>query len=129
MLGKMLYDFYADDLLELHSFRPRLANRVSARPVASPLARVQLRTSPIVSGLLHNTVQLNEVEQRLLPLLDGKRNHSDILAALTGSKKQARKSAGTRKPPKGARPGTDATTRDALEQLLTGLMRHGLLIA
>lgn len=125
LLAKMLYDFYADDLLELHSFCPRLANEVRARPVASPLARVQLRTSPIVSGLLHNTVQLSEVEQRLLPLLDGKRGHRELLAALTGERKRA----GARKPPRGVQAEAEATNRDALARILAGLMEHGLLIA
>lgn len=123
-LANILYEFYVDHFIELHAYAPRVANTVSERPQASPLACVQLRTSPIVSTLLHKTVQLNEVEMQLLPLLNGRRNIKGVLRALT---KTAAAS-----PPKGkkkARSRPDSLSAKALEHILDGLMQHGLLLA
>lgn len=119
-LTKILYQFYVDHFIEMHAHAPRLANRVSKRPLASPLACIQLRTSPIVSTLMHTTVQLNEVEMQLMPLLDGRRDLKAILKAWT------KKAAGEKKNVKAK---VDAISVNALEHILDGLMQHGLLLA
>jgi len=103
LLAEMLTNFYTDNFIELHVRAPRLARTVSARPVASPVACVQLQNSSIVPTLLHTTVQLDATEQQLLPLLDGTRD-LDTLEGLIDSE-------------------------EALEDLLDGLVRHGLLLA
>jgi hypothetical protein len=123
-LANILYEFYVDHFIELHAHAPRLANTVSERPQASPLACVQIRSSPIVSTLLHTTVQLNEVERQLLPLLNGRRTIKGILRALT-------KAASAPLPhgKKKARSRPDSLSANALEHILDGLMQHGLLLA
>ena len=109
----MLVNFYSDNFLELHTHVPRLAWTVSERPVASPLARNLLKTSPILPTLLHTTVQLDAVEQQLLPLLDGTRDEDALLDALAKTDVED----------------ASSLSRDNLEHLLAGLMHHGLLIA
>jgi methyltransferase-like protein len=60
-----------------------LVNVLSERPCASPLVRVQAETSILVTNLRHEAVQLDDLNRRLLPLLDGTRDRAAILASLT----------------------------------------------
>jgi hypothetical protein len=57
---------------------------VTARPVASALARRQARDSHHVTSLCHTVVELDETGRNLLPLLDGTRDHAALAAALPG---------------------------------------------
>jgi methyltransferase-like protein len=67
----------------LKGFRPRIVAGISERPVASPLARAQLRTGVTATSLLHTTVQFEDPPSRLLvQLLDGTRTIEQIAAEL-----------------------------------------------
>jgi hypothetical protein len=66
-------------LVELNSHMPRYSETVSERPVASPLARLQVKSGPFVSTLLHNSMRFDDAPSRLLlQLLDGTRTHDEI---------------------------------------------------
>ena len=64
--------------MELHVHTPRMALRVSERPIASSVARLQARSSDKVTNLRHERVSLDQLDRYLLSHLDG----SHDLAAL-----------------------------------------------
>lgn len=70
------------DLVDLHLHPPQLPERISERPAASPLARIQARTSREVTNLRHRSVELDPVAQAMLCLLDGTHDRSALAAEL-----------------------------------------------
>ena len=73
--GDRMLQGYAVRAVELRVHPPRLALAVSARPVASPLARLEAEQGNLaVTNLRHEPVKLNELPRRMLPLLDGTRD-------------------------------------------------------
>jgi methyltransferase-like protein/SAM-dependent methyltransferase len=88
-LAEFLRKCYLSRLVDLHVHMPDFVRDISARPVASPLARLQAQSGLTVAGLLHSQVELTKFEQLVLPLLDGTRDRDalvDVLAeaAATG---------------------------------------------
>jgi methyltransferase-like protein/2-polyprenyl-3-methyl-5-hydroxy-6-metoxy-1,4-benzoquinol methylase len=70
-------------LTELHTRELPLVNRVSAHPVGSPLARYQAARGEPLTTLTHATVEAEgRLELKLLPLLDGTRDHRQLLSEL-----------------------------------------------
>ena len=55
---------------------------LSARPVASPLARLQVEQDRPLTNLRHEPVQLDEANRQLLRLLDGTRDRDALVAAM-----------------------------------------------
>jgi methyltransferase-like protein len=81
--GDRMLQGYAVRAVELRVHPPRLALVVSARPVASPLARLQSEQGSLaVTNLRHEPVKLNELPRRMLPFLDGTRDIDAITVDL-----------------------------------------------
>jgi methyltransferase-like protein/ubiquinone/menaquinone biosynthesis C-methylase UbiE len=82
VLGTCLLECYASPfgLVELHAHAPRLVQEISARPLASALARVQAQASAVVTNLRHEMVRLSDLERHLLGLLDGTRDQGALLS-------------------------------------------------
>ncbi len=79
-LGEILLRTYAANLVELHVHRPRLVSEASERPVASALARWQIRNKMAVTTLRHTSLQIDdELGRRLLLLLDGTNDREALL--------------------------------------------------
>ncbi len=57
---------------------------VGERPVASPVARYQAKSSDRVTNLRHEQIALDPLERRLLPLLDGQRDRATLVDILAG---------------------------------------------
>ena len=55
---------------------------LAARPIASPIARLQAEQSCIVSNLRHESIHLDVISHALVPLLDGHHTRDDLLADL-----------------------------------------------
>lgn len=72
-------------LVELHSFQPRMVSRVSERPVASKMARFEAETRTIVTNLWHDRVTLLPVQQRILGFLDGRHTLDELAVLLADS--------------------------------------------
>jgi methyltransferase-like protein/trans-aconitate methyltransferase len=71
------------NLARLHAFEPSLTSAAGTEPVASPLARYQARHNMAITNLRHETLETGETFARqLLPLLDGTRDHREILDEL-----------------------------------------------
>ncbi|MGE7468065.1 methyltransferase domain-containing protein [Bosea sp. NPDC003192] len=79
-LNAALTAIYRAGLIEVSLEPHRLATRISARPVASPLARRQALTSHEVTDLRHRAVSLDGVVVRkFVSLLDGTRTPAMLL--------------------------------------------------
>jgi methyltransferase-like protein len=84
-LGRALLTAYASadgSLVELSLRPPDFATRVSERPVASPLARLQAAGGQPLTNLRHRSVQASPFDRHLLPLLDGTRDRPALLQGL-----------------------------------------------
>jgi SAM-dependent methyltransferase len=96
-LREVLLQAYLARVVGLHGSAPPVSGRPGALARASALARAQCAASaPAVSSLLHTNVALDgQLEQALLPLLDGTRDRG-ALAAGTGASEAAIDAALTR---------------------------------
>ena len=84
-LRRSLLTAYANSsppLVDLSLTPPRFSTRLSPRPLASPLARLQAETGRPVTNLRHEIVNLTPFDRHLLPLLDGTRDRPALLEAL-----------------------------------------------
>jgi len=82
-LAHMMTLVWFSGMIELHGHIPTFAPSVYYRPIASPLARIQARTGPNVTTMLHATFILeDEASQRLVTMLDGSRSRDDIVAEI-----------------------------------------------
>jgi len=79
----LLRDAALSGIVELHGQPAALAIEPPERPVASPLARLQARTSTRVTTLLHVPVIIADTNAlKLLPLVDGTRDRAALAAAV-----------------------------------------------
>lgn len=73
------------NLIELSFCPPALGDGSARRPLASPLAALQEQLGFVVTNLRHDVAMLEDGPAlRLLPLLDGRRDRSELLAAFAG---------------------------------------------
>ena len=85
-LAEIMLAAYRSGVIEVHSHRPEMQLEVTARPVASRLARWQAQHSEVVTNLQHTSVILeNELSRLLLLLMDGTRDHAALCADLTAA--------------------------------------------
>jgi methyltransferase-like protein len=83
-LAEILLQTHAAGLASLQVHAPKCATEVSERPVASPLARLQLQSGSTVTTLRHENIVVQDlVGRRLLLLLDGTRDRNTLLSDLT----------------------------------------------
>jgi SAM-dependent methyltransferase/methyltransferase-like protein len=82
-LIRMLVSSYANGVAEFHAYQGPFCTEVSERPVASALARFQAEAgTPVTSLYLAGFTMEDSVLRRLLPLLDGTRDHAQLLSDL-----------------------------------------------
>ena len=83
VLGDILLQVYAAGLVELHVHQPQLSTVAGERPLASPLARWQLKQGAVVTTLLCTGLEIEDaLGQKLLQLLDGTRDRPALLKEL-----------------------------------------------
>jgi methyltransferase-like protein len=131
-LAKALLMAYAnagDTLVLLALTPPAFTDRVSERPMASPLARLQAAGALPITNLRHGTTTVAPFDRHLLPLLDGTRDRPALLQALV-----ARFEQGLLTISRDSGPVTDAATaraliNEALEQQLPKLAKAAVLLA
>jgi methyltransferase-like protein len=66
----------------VHIYPPQFTLEVSERPVASPWARWQAREEAKVTNLRHERVEVDPLNQYLLPFLDGSRDCEALIELL-----------------------------------------------
>lgn len=82
-LTDFIFAMYGAGLLDLHVHVPPFVSSLSAKPVASPLARLQARQEEVVTTLTHRSLHLPEAVQRgLVMLMDGTRDLKTLKADL-----------------------------------------------
>jgi methyltransferase-like protein/cyclopropane fatty-acyl-phospholipid synthase-like methyltransferase len=83
-LGRALLTAYAsgERLMELWLRPPTFAAEAGVRPLASRLARFEAAGTDQVTNLRHESVNLGPLDARLLRLLDGTRERTDLVEAL-----------------------------------------------
>lgn len=133
VLAEILWGTYTAGVIELHVYTPRCAEEVSERPVASPLARLQVQSAngeAVVATLRHVSVNVEDmIGQQLLLLLDGTRDRAallDELAAFVKSSVAAKQQRG--EAVVDLQKALDELSNE-LDQNLAKLARLGLLIA
>ena len=129
--GDRMLQGYAVRAVELRVRPPRLALAVSARPVASPVARLQAEQGSLtVTNLRHEPVKLNELQRRMLPLLDGTRDIDAIIVDIVKLAKNGK--IGVRERDGGPVVTDDAglarILRQAVEGSLPGMLQMSLLL-
>jgi methyltransferase-like protein/SAM-dependent methyltransferase len=131
---------YSGRLIELRTWAPRFASRVSECPVASPWARYQIQSGPEVTNLCHTRAELKGIAQYVLSHLDGTHDRADLLAGLEKSvtsgtlilqavdgEKAAAKQTADQAAPDGEQVRHILT--EELDEALQGLARAALLMA
>lgn len=131
-LSKALLTAYASGdrrLVELWLRPPSFSTEAGARPLASRLARLQAADTHQVTNLRHELVNLTPLDARLLRLLDGTRDRTDLCAALIEGFR-----AGEINISQGSQPVTEAAQArqilgDFIDECLPRLARTALLLA
>lgn len=83
MLREVLLRMHLPGMLEMSTVPYRYASRPSDRPIASKLARFQIRNGGRVTSLRHRPIEIDDTLGRdLLPLLDGTRDTEELGKAL-----------------------------------------------
>lgn len=78
-LQKFLLQLYAANIVEFRASAPAFTTQVSARPVASPVARWQATRGDFVTSLFHIAVKVeDEIGRQLLTWLDGTRDRTAL---------------------------------------------------
>jgi methyltransferase-like protein/protein-L-isoaspartate O-methyltransferase len=74
VLKEIMFAAYRSGLLKLHTYQPALTTEVSTRPEVFPLARWQAQQEPVVTNLIHQSIEIDDaLGLHLLQLLDGSR--------------------------------------------------------
>ena len=82
-LAEMVLHSYSSGLVELHLFMPRITNRVTELPMASPLARMESAFGTVVTNLHHRNIEIkDDLGRLLLGALDGRHSRADLLSIL-----------------------------------------------
>ena len=84
-LEAILTDAFVSGIVTLHTRPPPLVRVAGERPIASPLARLQARSRDEVTSLVHTRIRLPDANaRRLISLLDGTRDRTELAAAVDG---------------------------------------------
>jgi methyltransferase-like protein len=75
---------FGTGLVDFHVHPPRFATEPGPRPLASPLARLQLRRQQPVTNLRGRGVELDEFHRLVLERLDGTRDRASLLDEVGG---------------------------------------------
>ncbi len=82
-LAQWVLDWYSTGAVELSTWAPKYVNEVTARPLASHLARYEADRGWDVSTMVHRRVRLNDpLARQTLQLLDGRHDREQIVQAL-----------------------------------------------
>jgi SAM-dependent methyltransferase len=121
-----LLSAYAGNLAEFYVELPRFARSPGRRPVASPLARRQIRDGARVTTLIHRTVDVaNTCAPWFLPLLDGTLDRDEVTVK---GRKALRSANAMRDGDDGVLAQTDGEMEAAIHAELMELVRFGLLM-
>jgi len=81
-LSADILQLFAANAVELHSIPSPFVTAVSERPRTSALIRFQASQGTRVTNLRHESLRINDVERRMLELLDGARARREVIEKL-----------------------------------------------
>ena len=81
-LAADLLQLYAANAVELHSLPSPFVTSVPEKPRTSALVRLQASQGARVTNLRHESLRVNDVERKVLGLLDGARGRSEVIEGL-----------------------------------------------
>lgn len=111
--------YISSDLIELHAAPIAAPRAVADKPVALASARVRVAEGASgVANRRHELVKLTDVDQRLIPLLDGTRTRPELVDALTDR--------AVARDLHVQRDGATLTDRSELRTALTAVLDHSL---
>lgn len=129
LVAEMFLYLCAAQFVRFFTHSPAVADEPGDRPVASPLARLQARSSTRVTNLLQLTVELKETLPRfVLPLLDGTRDRDALKRDLAASFHERGARLSQRGEPVGDTEDLVQRVDLSLDPALNALARHGLLL-
>ena len=108
-------------MLDLTTTTGSCVTSLSERPVASPLARLEVRTEPVASSLLHLEVKLADFDKLVLRLLDGTRDREALVDEIIRAVDRGELNLGERRP--------RSEVAAALDHALSQFRVAGLLVA
>lgn len=123
-IGGALMYIFAAGVLDFYVHPPTIANLVSSRPLATPLARLQASSGSIVTNQRHENVNLDEFSRYLVALLDSKHD-----LALLSDKVRTAIAKGELTMPQGRQPVDLANLDGLVGNALTSLCHASLLTA
>ncbi len=81
-LAEILFALVVTGFADLHVYSFPCETRLTERPCVSRLVRYQAARSPFVTSARHETIELDQMGQRLVELADGTRSQAEIAEAL-----------------------------------------------
>ena len=126
-LAADLLQAYAGNALELRTMPSPFIGEVSAKPVASALARQQAVAGMVVTTLRHEETALNEAARQILLHLDGAHDHEDLARLLAKQVKQGALKMQKDGQPLTAEADIRAYAAQFVEQMLKEFARNALL--
>jgi methyltransferase-like protein/SAM-dependent methyltransferase len=81
-LAANLLSLYASNAVEFHSIPSGFVTSAPERPRTTPLVRLQASRKARVTNLRHESLPVNEIERRVLRLLDGTRGRPEVVSEL-----------------------------------------------
>jgi SAM-dependent methyltransferase len=122
LFAQSLVQSAAIRVVDLHVEPPCFTLDPGERPLASPVAREQARSSPEVTNLAHRSLRIGDPRvQHLLSLLDGRRTRSELVEILRieGSRAEG---------PRTEAMGDDSLSSEDLDRVLRELAAQALLL-
>jgi methyltransferase-like protein len=126
-LASDLLQGYALDMLELRVKPPPMTLKLSTRPVASALARLQAQRGLPLTNLRHGHVTLDEFSLRVLRLLDGTRDRDALLAMLAPRAEDSGAATAPAHQERVTRGSTEKALNAAIEKSLSTLAKAALI--
>ena len=90
ILGQLLHQALLAKLASAHLLDIPIATALPEKPVAPPIARYQASRGEFATNILHQSLDLDPLDQLVLPLLDGTRTRDDVDAAVVHALATAR---------------------------------------
>jgi methyltransferase-like protein len=84
-LATDILQLYAANVVELHNMPSSFVTPVSNKPRTSALIRRQASEGTRVTNLRHESLRVNDVERRMLALLDGARERREVIEQLAAA--------------------------------------------
>lgn len=120
---------YSLNLVELHTWQGDFINEINPYPKTSRLSRYLLTKRGLTVNQRHMPVHLDPVSIRLVPVLDGTRNHDELMDYLISSVDEGKLILKKENEPLNESGQLHKALREAIEKSFTNLSKSAMLVA